>query len=44
MCADEFYKDDDTVIVLNGDAPLITKETIEEFLDFHEKTPTFQLF
>lgn len=37
MCADEFYKDDDTVIVLNGDAPLITKETIEEFLDFHEK-------
>ena len=37
MCASEFYSDDDTVIVLNGDAPLITKETIEEFLDFHEK-------
>lgn len=37
MCCENFYEDDDTVVVLNGDAPLITNSTIENFLDFHEK-------
>lgn len=29
--------DDDTVLVLNGDIPLIRKESIKNFLDYHKK-------
>ena len=31
-------EDDDTVLVLNGDIPLITKASIKEFVDNHERT------
>lgn len=37
MCAGPAVKDYDNVIVLSGDAPLITAETILRLRDFHEK-------
>jgi bifunctional UDP-N-acetylglucosamine pyrophosphorylase/glucosamine-1-phosphate N-acetyltransferase len=37
MCAGPAVKDYDSVIVLSGDAPLITPETIVKLRDFHEK-------
>jgi bifunctional UDP-N-acetylglucosamine pyrophosphorylase/glucosamine-1-phosphate N-acetyltransferase len=38
MCCEEFLKDKDgTVIVLAGDAPLITTETISKVFEYHTK-------
>ncbi len=38
MCVDPYLKDyEGTVIVLNGDSPLIRSETINELIDYHEE-------
>lgn len=37
LCAKKALADYDTVIVLSGDAPLITAETIRKLRDFHEQ-------
>lgn len=31
-------EDDDQVLILNGDIPLIKKESLEKFIEFHNKT------
>lgn len=36
MAAQEYINDDDTVLILCGDGPLIRKETLESFMKFHE--------
>jgi len=36
MVAKDFIDDDDTVLVLCGDGPLITKETLGNFIKYHE--------
>lgn len=37
MCAEDFLKDKDgTVIILNGDSPLMTEDTIKKCIEFHE--------
>lgn len=36
MAAQAFINDDDTVIILCGDGPLITKETLQAFMKYHE--------
>src|SRR5699024_3992752 len=33
----DLVEDDDTVLVLNGDIPLIRKSSIEDFVNFHQK-------
>nr|WP_312578681.1 bifunctional UDP-N-acetylglucosamine diphosphorylase/glucosamine-1-phosphate N-acetyltransferase GlmU [Sedimentibacter sp.] len=35
MSAKNHINDDDTVLILCGDGPLITKETLEEFIKYH---------
>ncbi|MDD3223332.1 MAG: bifunctional UDP-N-acetylglucosamine diphosphorylase/glucosamine-1-phosphate N-acetyltransferase GlmU [Clostridium sp.] len=38
MCAEDFLKDKNgTVIILNGDSPLMTEDTIKRCIEFHEK-------
>jgi len=37
MCTDEYIDEDDTVIILCGDGPLITKETLTSFMKYHEE-------
>lgn len=34
----DFIKDDDQVLILNGDIPLIKKDSLEELIKYHEKT------
>ena len=34
----DFVEDDDQVLILNGDIPLIRKESLEKFIEFHNKT------
>ncbi len=36
MCAEKFINDDDTVVLLCGDGPLIKDSTIKNFLDYHK--------
>ena len=36
MSAQEYINDDDTVIILCGDGPLIRKETLQSFMKYHE--------
>lgn len=36
MSASDFINDDDTVIILCGDGPLIRKETLSAFMKYHE--------
>lgn len=36
MCALDFISDDETVIILCGDGPLIRKETLSSFIKYHE--------
>ncbi len=36
MCAEKFINDDDTVVLLCGDGPLIKDSTIKKFLDYHK--------
>lgn len=36
MMADEYIGDEDTVVVLCGDTPLIVSETLVKFFDYHE--------
>lgn len=36
MCAFDFISDDETVIILCGDGPLIRKETLSSFIKYHE--------
>ncbi len=38
MCAKEYINDEDTVVILVGDGPLIRKETLNEFIKYHEKS------
>jgi bifunctional UDP-N-acetylglucosamine pyrophosphorylase/glucosamine-1-phosphate N-acetyltransferase len=38
MSAKEHIEDDDTVLILCADGPLITKETLMSFMEFHEKS------
>ncbi|RVU55129.1 bifunctional UDP-N-acetylglucosamine diphosphorylase/glucosamine-1-phosphate N-acetyltransferase GlmU [Anaerosphaera multitolerans] len=37
MQADGDYNDEDTVIILNGDTPLIESKTLDEFIKYHEQ-------
>lgn len=37
MCAKDYINDEDTVVILVGDGPLIRKETLNEFIKYHEK-------
>lgn len=37
MCAKEYINDEDTVVILVGDGPLIRKENLNEFIKYHEK-------
>lgn len=37
MVAKDFIDDDDTALILCGDGPLITKQTLENFINYHEK-------
>ncbi|WP_311481947.1 bifunctional UDP-N-acetylglucosamine diphosphorylase/glucosamine-1-phosphate N-acetyltransferase GlmU [uncultured Anaerococcus sp.] len=34
----DFIEDDDQVLILNGDIPLITKSSLEKLIDFHNTT------
>ena len=36
-CAAHEFSDEDTVIILNGDAPLISKDTLSDLLEYHNK-------
>lgn len=36
MCADKYINDDDTVIILCGDGPLLRGETLKSFIEHHE--------
>lgn len=36
MCASKFINDEDTVVLLCGDGPLIRKETLKSFIEKHE--------
>lgn len=36
MCADKYINDEDTVIILCGDGPLLRGETLKSFIDHHE--------
>lgn len=37
LCAKDEFKDEDSVLILNGDTPLIEAKTIEDFLTYHKK-------
>ncbi len=37
MAAQEYINDEDTVIILCGDGPLIRKETLQEFMKYHDE-------
>ncbi len=37
MSAQEYIDDSDTVVILVGDGPLIRKETLEKFIEYHEE-------
>ena len=37
MCADEFIDDNKDVLILYGDTPLLTADTLKSLLDFHKK-------
>ncbi|HHZ02161.1 MAG TPA: bifunctional UDP-N-acetylglucosamine diphosphorylase/glucosamine-1-phosphate N-acetyltransferase GlmU [Tissierellia bacterium] len=37
MVAEKYINDEDTVLILCGDGPLIRKETLMEFLNYHKK-------
>ena len=36
-CAAHEFSDEDTVLILNGDAPLISKDTLRDLLEYHNK-------
>ncbi len=37
MCAESHISDDDTVLILCGDGPLITNETLKGFMSYHDR-------
>lgn len=37
MCAEEFIDDNKDVLILYGDTPLLTSDTLKNLLDFHKK-------
>ncbi len=37
MCAEEFIDEDKDILILYGDTPLITSETLKELVEFHKK-------